>query len=290
LPTITRLLRAYVWRLDVSTKRLGWSDDVFRLFGIPIGDHAPSLDAHLAMVHPDDRDDVIANLEAHFEAGDTLFTLAHRIVRPDAQIVHLSGAAERIVEDGRTVLSGLVQDVTAEREAEARAQRRDYLLRVAGELGRFGGWRVDPDENVEEWSAETERIHAPPRDPASRIAAGDRRPPAGIPRPDHAKVQHLRPKRHRIRRGVAARHREWQPRLGSERRCARAGRGRADRRRAGRVSGYFPACPPVPADRGPARAALFIAPGLTTMTLGLLLWSPVAILQLRRYRQQGMSP
>jgi UPF0716 family protein affecting phage T7 exclusion len=31
---------------------------------------------------------------------------------------------------------------------------------------------------------------------------------------------------------------------------------------------------------------LFIAPGLQTMALGLLLWSPVIVLQWRRYRSE----
>jgi PAS domain S-box-containing protein len=44
----------------------------------------------------------------------------------------------------------------------AEAQRREYLLRVACEVGHIGGWRVDLGNAVAEWSVETARIHETP--------------------------------------------------------------------------------------------------------------------------------
>jgi len=90
------------------------------------------------------------------------FDFAHRIVCPDGRVVHLKGAVEQIVENGRAMLSGVVQDVTAEADAKAEAERRDYLLRLAGEVGRIGGWRADLSSGIVEWSPEAARIHESP--------------------------------------------------------------------------------------------------------------------------------
>ncbi|MFB9151405.1 PAS domain S-box protein [Roseovarius ramblicola] len=162
LRTTRRLLKVHVWRFDVDRQRLEWTDDLFALFGLPLDTEAPTFDAYVAMVHPEDRDAMIANFEAFMASPDQEFAFAHRIVRPDGQVIYLKGAAERMFENGRTVLSGVVQDVTEEARTRAKAERRDYLVRVAGGLGNIGGWRVDLESRIVEWSPEVARIHEIP--------------------------------------------------------------------------------------------------------------------------------
>jgi len=162
LRTTKRLLKVHVWRLDVDSGQLEWTEGLFALFGLPVSATAPTFDEYVAMVHPDDRDTMIANYTAFAERGERDFTFAHRIVRPDGQVIHVRGGAEQITENGRTVLSGVVQDVTDEAEGRARAERRDYLMRVAARIGGIGGWRADLASRVVEWSPEIARIHETP--------------------------------------------------------------------------------------------------------------------------------
>ncbi len=157
-----RLLKAYSWRFDVEKQQLEWPDELFALFGLPLGSSAPTFDEYVAMVHPDDRDAMLENYTKFFEGATSEFFFTHRIVRSDGTVIHVKGGAERIAENGREILSGVVQDVTKEAEAEARARRREYLMRVAGQVGRIGGWRVDLDSQITEWSPETADIHETP--------------------------------------------------------------------------------------------------------------------------------
>ena len=157
-----RLLNVHEWRFDIETGQLEWVNEVFCLFGLPVSTKAPDFDAYVAMVHPDDRAQMVDNFHQFFESTAHEFFFAHRIVRPDGTIVHLRGGAEKICDDGRAMLNGVVQDVTPEREAAAEAERRDYLLRIAGELGGIGGWRVDLARKLCEWSPETAQIHELP--------------------------------------------------------------------------------------------------------------------------------
>lgn len=160
--TTTNLLKAHVWRIDLENRQLEGTDRLFELFGLPLQSTALDFDTYAAMVHPDDREAMLANYLAHSDGAGTHFEFAHRIVRPDGQIVHLKGAAERIIESGRIFLSGVVEDVSAAAELKAAADRQDFLLNVAGRVGRIGGWRVDLSTRISEWSVETARIHESP--------------------------------------------------------------------------------------------------------------------------------
>ena len=162
LRTTERLLHVHVWRFDMDSQQLEWTDELFALYGLPIDAKAPTFDEYMAMVHPDDRETMLANYTAFAESTERDFNFAHRIVRPDGQVVHVKGAAERVIEYGRDMLSGVVQDVTEEAEARAKAERRDYLMRIAAKIGGIGGWRVDLEGRFADWSAETARIHETP--------------------------------------------------------------------------------------------------------------------------------
>jgi len=174
LRALTRLQTVHVWRFDVQSAQLEWTRDLFDLYGVPHNAAAPDLDGYVAMVHPDDRDEMLANFRSHFDGSDLRFSFAHRIIRPDGRIIHVRGEAERIEESGRTVLSGVVQDVTREHEALAQSRRRDALLRIAGEVGRIGGWRVDLETQIVEWSPETARIHETPETREVSVQTGIR--------------------------------------------------------------------------------------------------------------------
>lgn len=160
--TTKRLLKVQSWRFDVESQQLEWTDELFELFGLPLASRAPTFTEYVAMVHPDDRAEMQENYTRFYESREPDFTFAHRIVRPDGKVIHVKGGAERITENGREILSGVVQDVTLEAEAEARARRTEYLMSVAAGVGRIGGWRVVLETQIAEWSPETARIHELP--------------------------------------------------------------------------------------------------------------------------------
>lgn len=67
--------------------------------------------------------------------------------------------------DGRLRhLVKVMEDITAEREAEEQARQSTSLLRLAGRVGRIGGWAIDVARNVVEWSQEIHDILEHPSD------------------------------------------------------------------------------------------------------------------------------
>jgi PAS domain S-box-containing protein len=126
------------WELDLTGGELQWSEQVYRIFGVE-GDIPLDYEAFLARVHEEDRDFVDRSWRAAL--GGAPYDLEHRIrvgdevrwVREEAEIV--------FDEAGRAVRGvGIVQDVTARREAEEDADRLEaelaHVTRIAT-LGEF---------------------------------------------------------------------------------------------------------------------------------------------------------
>ncbi len=104
------------WDLDLATRELRWSDELYRIVGVAPRAFAPTAEHLLEMVHPDDRAGLVAALE-----GGQPYSRDYRIRRPDGVERTLHTQAEVVRDEGGRVvrLRGTVQDVTARVQAEA---------------------------------------------------------------------------------------------------------------------------------------------------------------------------
>ena len=112
---------------DFASERSVWSDELFRIHGIPVGPLGPSHDRLIQLMHPDDRERMGAILSD--PEGAPAFEL-FRCVRPDGEVRRLS--LKTVVErgdDGQPRrLVGTVHDVTDLQEALEVAARREAQL------------------------------------------------------------------------------------------------------------------------------------------------------------------
>lgn len=109
------------WELDLTSNRLIWSDEVFRIFGQPPQSFAATYEAFLALVHPDDRAALDAAYKNSLHAGGEAYQMEHRVVRADTGAVRWVEEKCYHVRDkeGRVVCShGMVIDITERRQAE----------------------------------------------------------------------------------------------------------------------------------------------------------------------------
>ncbi|WP_295447697.1 EAL domain-containing protein [uncultured Thiodictyon sp.] len=132
------------WELDLSTNRLLWSDEVYRIFGLPPGSEL-TLEAFLNLVHEDDRERVAAAY-AHSVATAGDYDIEHRVRRPDGRVRwvrerggHTTDAAGRVI---RTL--GTVHDITEDHAA--RHQQR--LINTLFESTSEGILITDADNRI----------------------------------------------------------------------------------------------------------------------------------------------
>jgi len=130
------------WELDLTTNRLTWSDEVYRIFGLRPREFEATYGAFLERVHPDDRAAVDAAYSGSLREGLDAYEIEHRVVRKDTgEIRHVQEKCQHVRDgQGRVVLSqGMVLDITERKtsdEALREADRRkdEFLAMLAHEL------------------------------------------------------------------------------------------------------------------------------------------------------------
>jgi PAS domain S-box-containing protein len=142
------------WRLDVRRDVLTWSDENYRIFGVPRGTPM-SYEAFLTIVHPDDR----AYVDAKWSAGlrGEPYDIEHRIVA-DGGIKWVREKAYLEFDDSGKLLGGfgITQDITERRRAEELAGRNAKTFRDLVERSPFGTYIVDSRFRIAQMNASSQ--------------------------------------------------------------------------------------------------------------------------------------
>jgi PAS domain S-box-containing protein len=124
-----RIAQIGSWDWDLETDKLTVSDELCRLFGLPIGISMTMAEGVAAAIHPADQERVATAL-GRIRDDPSPFALEHRIIRPDGDVRTVLARGEGVAdENGRPVrFIGTDQDITDRRRADA--ERRRLLNRV----------------------------------------------------------------------------------------------------------------------------------------------------------------
>ena len=123
-----RIAQVGSWEWDLETDELTVSDELCRLFGLPVGIEMTMARGVAEAIHPADQERVMAAL-GRLRDDPAPFALEHRIIRPDGDVRTVLAREGVVDEDGRLVrFIGTDQDITDRRRADA--ERRRLLNRV----------------------------------------------------------------------------------------------------------------------------------------------------------------
>jgi PAS domain S-box-containing protein len=170
------------WAWNVSTDKIFWSEEIFRIYEFDPAKMKPDWSLILDRVHPDDR----ASLEQRKRMESTQTKWAEseadfRIVVPGGKMKHLHSIAHPIMDDSGQVreVIGTVMDVTERKRAEDSLRRSESHLAEAQRLTHTGSWNwrladrktvhlseewyriygFDPAEGAPTWEEYLERVH-----------------------------------------------------------------------------------------------------------------------------------
>lgn len=118
-----RMLGIGIWTLDVASRRLEWSDNIYGMFDLPREAFGNSYEAYLRLVHPEDREAMAESFERFEASGTHHFEFDHRIVGGKGRIIRIRGVGELTDTAKGQVLTGVVQDITRQVEADTRLTR-----------------------------------------------------------------------------------------------------------------------------------------------------------------------
>ena len=122
------------------TSTLYWSPILREIYGVATNEPA-SLPRYHKLVHPDDRDRIVSLIQrTHASAGDGLFEVEHRLLRPDGAIRHIHLRSVTFFEGEGTARHpihtiGTVVDITDRKNAEAQQRQASKMEAI----GTFAG-------------------------------------------------------------------------------------------------------------------------------------------------------
>jgi PAS domain S-box-containing protein len=159
-----RLANVGSWERDVATGTVRWSDQMYRIYGLP-DDTQPVFQTFLSLVHPKDLG-IIAEAQKRALAANAPIVVEYRITRPDGEVRLIRSIAEGIKnEQGAPVrFVGTDQDITEQIKATELLRENEARLKSAERVAHVGNWIWDVKANRVSWSEEILRILGRPQD------------------------------------------------------------------------------------------------------------------------------
>ena len=152
------------WQLSLLTRKMSFSDNLYRIFGLKPGSLAPSFNSIMDFIHMDDRNAVA---EAHRKIfhEHALPDLDYRILTPDGKLRYLTQKAKINSIDGEMIICATIQDVTAQKILE---KKLEDILETEGikqaaqgqseEIAGVATWTWELDSGRSSWSENFSRL------------------------------------------------------------------------------------------------------------------------------------
>ncbi|MFP4512837.1 MAG: PAS domain-containing protein [Acidimicrobiales bacterium] len=137
-----------LWDWDLVSGELWWSEGMSSTFGYPLDELEPTLDAWIEMIHPDDLDRVVAELDHAVHQGSP-WSSEYRMLHHDGTVMWVRDRGT-VVRDAAGVpvrMVGGISDITAKRrieDRELRAQRLEGLGSLASGIAHNLGNVLSP--------------------------------------------------------------------------------------------------------------------------------------------------
>ncbi len=124
------------WELDLIENVLVWTDENYRVFGVPIGTPL-TYEIFLSRVHPEDREFVHASWNAALEHEP--YDIDHRLLVDGKTKWVREKATVNFDENGRAIRAiGFTQDISERRQAEAERRKLETQIQQTQKLESLG--------------------------------------------------------------------------------------------------------------------------------------------------------
>ena len=133
------------WNWDIAGNRLVWSEEIYRIFGVP-RDFTLTYDAITALIHPDDRERMNRTVKDFLADGNTVDS-EFRMIRPDGNERWLYQKMEMAKDpSGSPVRAfGIIQDITDRKTVEHALVESEKKYRFLVDNVRDVVWQTLPD-------------------------------------------------------------------------------------------------------------------------------------------------
>ncbi|MDI1299039.1 EAL domain-containing protein [Methylotenera sp.] len=151
-----------LWDLDVPTGQTFYNARWAEMLGYELSEIEQTLDAFEGLLHPDDKAEVLAALQAHFNGETSDFSLEFRMLHKDGSWIWVYDHG-RVMErsaDGTPIrVLGTHMDISKRKATELIVNSNAELLRRTNNMAKVGGWEFNLATSSIYWSEGIKRIH-----------------------------------------------------------------------------------------------------------------------------------
>ncbi len=128
-------LSVYIDRLDDVSSNLYTSPQIESMLGYPVSEWVENRDLFVELLHPEDRERVLAAHQRTHTTGEALF-VEYRLRTRSGRYVWVQDEARVVVVEDGSVLQGYLLDVTARKEAEEQLRHQAFHDALTGLANR----------------------------------------------------------------------------------------------------------------------------------------------------------
>jgi PAS domain S-box-containing protein len=140
-----RIAQMGSWELEVATRQVTWTQQMFRLAGIDADRTTLVLDEPLRITHPSDRTRLHQTVEEAITHGIP-YALEHRMVRPNGETRYVVSRGELVFNSQGQVtkLVVTVTDITSRKRLEQQVRENEELFGRAFDDAPIGVALISP--------------------------------------------------------------------------------------------------------------------------------------------------
>ncbi len=162
---VTNAAGVGIWSVDTETHKIEWNEQMYRLYGLALGEPPPRNDRWLnELVHPEDRE-IARSHRPIVGTGPQGLHAEFRIVRPNGVVRWVASWSRREVLGGRDLAFGVNLDITNLQRAQTELRQMQERARLATESAGIGTWERDLRTGNAKWDAQMYRLRGLPVGP-----------------------------------------------------------------------------------------------------------------------------
>ncbi|MDK9725534.1 MAG: PAS domain-containing protein [Sterolibacteriaceae bacterium MAG5] len=154
-----------IWEWNLESGEAYWSPRWLAMLGYVEGELESTAETWSGLMHPDDRERVLAYASAYIAHPDGRYECEFRLRHKDGHWVHILSRATLARDEAGQILVphrlvGTHLDLTERKCMEDRLRESAFFLRASQAIAHLGGWKANPDTGYLMWTEEIYRLTA----------------------------------------------------------------------------------------------------------------------------------